>query len=161
MLLATLLVLGCAPLWADNIYKYQDKEGNWHFTDRLPASQEEFETVYMERDPEPRIRLRKEGDSRNPVYTLKNKFWGPVEVEVSLSEFSNVLTEPELPLRVVLEPQQEETILGIGALNPRQGFSYKLHYRWAPGRPNPLPVSGLIMQPPFPAGESIPNQPGF
>jgi murein DD-endopeptidase MepM/ murein hydrolase activator NlpD len=155
------LVAGSLPLFADNIYKYQDEKGIWHFTDRLPADQEEFDTVFMERDPEPRIRLRQDGPQHNPVYTLQNKFWGPVEVEMSLTEANNVLTEPSLPLRVVLGPQEQETVLGIGALNPRKSFSYKLHYRWAPGRPNPLPVSGLIMQPPFPAGESYPISQGF
>ncbi|HKJ16020.1 MAG TPA: M23 family metallopeptidase [Xanthomonadales bacterium] len=148
-------------LFADNIYKFQDKDGNWHFTDRLPKDQQDFDTVFMERDPEPRIVLRQDGPQRNPVYTLQNKFWGPVEIEMSLSEGSNVLTEPELPLRIVLGPQEQEAVLGIGALNPRQAFSYKLHYRWAPGKPNPLPVSGLIMQPPFAAGESYPISQGF
>lgn len=139
---------------ADNIYKYQDEEGNWHFTDRLPDDQEDFDTVFMERDPEPRITLRQEGSQGNPVYTLHNRYWGPAEVELSLSDAVNVVTEPDLPKRFVLGAQAEETLLGIGALDPRKPFSYKLHYRWAPGRPNPLPVSGLVMEPPFPAGQA-------
>ena len=46
-LLAALLPAAVA---AKNIYKYQDENGIWHFTDRAPAEEVEFETVYMERD---------------------------------------------------------------------------------------------------------------
>lgn len=149
------LALACASVHADNIYKFQDEDGNWHFTDRLPRDQEEFDTVYMERDPEPRITLRQDGPQHSPVYTLHNRYWGPVEVEMSLKEAVNVVTEPDLPRRFVLRGQQEETVLGIGALDRRKPFSYKLSYKWAPGPPDPLPVSNLVLQPPFPAGEAF------
>ena len=158
LLIAALVAL---PALADNIYKYQDENGIWHFTDRLPADQEDFDTVFMERDPEPRVTLRQEGSQHNPLYTLQNRYWGPAEVEMSLSEAENVLTEPILPKRFVLQAQQMETVLGIGALDPRKPFSYRLHYRWAPGKPNPLPVSGLVMAPPFPAGQSFIISQGF
>ena len=32
---------------AANIYKYQDENGIWHFSDRAPESDIAFETVYM------------------------------------------------------------------------------------------------------------------
>ena len=150
-----------SALLADNIYKYQDENGIWHFTDRLPEDQKDFDTVFMEREVEPRITLRQEGSSANPVYTLHNRFWGPAEVEMSLSDAVNVITEPPLPARFVLSGQSEETVLGIGALDRRRPFSYKLHYRWAPGKPNPLPTSGIVMHPPFPAGEAYIVSQGF
>lgn len=159
--LLTLLAMGAAPLCADNIYKFQDENGIWHFTDKLPNDQEDFEAVWMEREPEPRITMRQEGDQRNPVYMLHNRYWGPAEVELTLSTAENVMTEPPVPLRVVLGAQSEEAVLGIGALDPRKAFSYKLHYRWAPGEPNPLPVQGIVVQPPFPAGQSFPISQGF
>lgn len=149
------------PLPADNIYKYQDENGVWHFTDRLPDSQKEFETVFMEREAEPRITLRQEGSPDNPVYTLHNKFWGPAEVEMRLSDAVNVLTEPPLPARFVLSAQSEETVLGIGALDRHRPFSYKLHYRWAPGKPNPLPTSGIVVHPPFAKGGQFVISQGF
>ena len=62
LLLASLLPVAAA---AKNIYKYQDENGIWHFTDQTPAEEVEFETVYMEREPEPRIRLRQEGSKES------------------------------------------------------------------------------------------------
>ena len=49
-------VLLCAPpVSAKNIYKYQDENGIWHFTDKAPQENIQFETVYMEREREDRI----------------------------------------------------------------------------------------------------------
>ena len=39
---------------ADNIYKYQDENGIWHFTDRAPEEGTKFETVFMQREREDR-----------------------------------------------------------------------------------------------------------
>ena len=46
-LLACLLAVLPAGSIAKNIYKYQDENGIWHFTDRAPEDDTEFETVYM------------------------------------------------------------------------------------------------------------------
>ncbi|MCW8872290.1 MAG: DUF4124 domain-containing protein, partial [Xanthomonadales bacterium] len=134
MTFAKILLQGLLPavlLWptaasAKNIYKYQDENGIWHFTDRVPEDEEQFETVYMEREPEPRVRLRQEGPKENPVYLVFNDYWGPVEIELSLLNAVNVLSEPALPARFVIPGQTEQTLVGLGPLDPRRGFQYRL-----------------------------------
>ena len=115
LLVILLCSAAAAPLCAKNIYKYQDENGIWHFTDKLPNDQEEFEAVWMEREPEPRITMRREGDERNPVYMLHNRYWGPAEVELSMSRSQNVMTEPQVPLRVVLGPPLNVTVTNRAA----------------------------------------------
>lgn len=159
--LAAAVLLICAPAIAGNIYKYQDENGIWHFTDRAPADREDFETVFMEREPEPRVRLRREGPESNPVYLLFNEYWGPVEVELKLSNAVNVLSEPPLPARFVVPGQTEQTLVGIGAQDPRRGFSFELHMATVPGPPVPQLPGELQLYPPFAAGESWPVSQGF
>jgi hypothetical protein len=60
-LLAVASLLLPAVAAAKNIYKYQDENGIWHFTDQAPEETVQFETVYMEREPEPRRRRRQAG----------------------------------------------------------------------------------------------------
>ena len=146
---------------AKNIYKYQDEDGIWHFTDQAPDEDIEFSTVYMEREPEPRIRLRQEGKKESPLYVLFNDFWGPVEVELTFQESVNVLSEPALPARFVIPAQSEQTLIGIGALDQRRSFSYRLGMASVPGRPMSAPVNDLVLLPPFPAGEQYPVSQGF
>jgi len=150
-----------ASVPAKNIYKFQDENGIWHFTDRAPDEEIEFSTVYMEREPEPRIHLRQEGDKESPIYILFNDFWGPVEVELTLKDSVNVLAEPSLPARFVIPAQTERTLVGIGALDQRQSFSYRLGMSSVPGRPISTLVEGLVILPPFSASEAYSVSQGF
>jgi len=158
--LTTALLLA-ASAQGRNIYKYQDENGIWHFTDQPPEEDREFETVFMEREPEPRIHMRTEGPESNPVYVLFNDYWGPVEIELRLSDAINVISEPPLPARFVIPGQTERALVGLGALDSRQGFSYRLHMTSVPGPPTPHPIEGMVVDPPFPAGESYVISQGF
>ena len=158
LLFATLL---SPVVLADNIYKYQDENGIWHFTDQAPGEKVDFEVVYMEKEREPRIKLRREGVNENPVYLLFNDFWGPVEVELSFEEAVNVLSEPPLPARFVVPGQTEQALLGIGALNEQLGFNYRLSMSSVPGAPIEKLIEGLVILPPFAADEAYPVSQGF
>ena len=159
---SAVLALQCSTAAeARNIYKYQDDKGIWHFTDQAPDQGQDFETVFMEREPEPRIHMRMEGPDANPVYVVFNDYWGPVELELRLSDAVNVISEPQLPARFVIPGQRERTLVGLGAMDPAHGFSYRLHLSSVPGAPNPNPVEGIIVNPPFPAGQSYAISQGF
>ena len=160
-LLATASLLLPTRSRAKNIYKYQDENGIWYFTDQAPEETVQFETVYMEREPEPRIKMRQEGTKHSPVYILFNDFWGPVEIELKLTDAVNVLTEPPLPARFVIPGQQEQTLVGLGALDPQRGFQYRLNMSSVPGRPISTPVMDLVVLPPFAQGEQFPISQGF
>ena len=159
--LFAVLALLPTTLLAKNIYKYQDENGIWHFTDQAPAENVEFDTVYMEREPEPRIKMRREGQNESPVYLLYNDFWGPVEIELKFEEAVNVLSEPALPARFILPAQTERTLLGIGALDQKKGFQYRLSLASVPGRPIKSPLQGIVVLPPFSPDEEYPISQGF
>lgn len=146
---------------AKNIYKYTDENGILHFTDKAPNDEIEFETVYMERTPEPRIRMRQEGDKYSPVYILFNDFWGPAEIELKLTEDENIISEPPLPARFVVPGQKERVLVGLGALDQKRGFKYRLLMSSVPGPPIGKPVSGLVILPPFSPEGRYPITQGF
>jgi murein DD-endopeptidase MepM/ murein hydrolase activator NlpD len=161
LFLAAAIVLAPAPAGAKNIYKYQDENGIWHFTDRAPEEEIQYETVFMEREPEPRLRLRQEGTKESPLYIVFNDFWGPVEIELKLLDAANVLSEPPLPARFVVPGQKEQILVGIGALNPKLGFQYRLSMASVPGPPIAEPVDGIVILPPFAPSEEYPISQGF
>jgi len=160
VLLAGAFIL-CTTAQADNIYKFQDQDGVWHFTDKKPDEGQAFDMVYMQKEAESRIKLRREGTEANPVYLLFNDFWGPVEVEFSLSNAVNVIAEPELPARFVIPHQTEQALVGLGSLDPKQGFSYRIQLNTVPGPPIVQRVQNAVLSPPFALGESYPISQGF
>jgi murein DD-endopeptidase MepM/ murein hydrolase activator NlpD len=159
--LIALIALAPAVSIAKNIYKYQDENGIWHFTDRAPVDDTQFETVYMEREPEPRIQMRQEGTKQSPVYIVYNDFWGPVEIELKLVDAENVISEPPLPARFVVPGQKEQVLIGLGPLDPQRGYQYRLAMTSVPGSPIASPVSGMVILPPFSASEAFPISQGF
>ncbi len=161
LLLLAAVLLVPVQAGAKNIYKYQDENGIWHFTDRAPEEEVEFETVYMEREPEPRIRMRQAGAKESPLYFVFNDFWGPVEIELKLLDSVNVLSEPQLPARFVIPGQQERLLVGLGALDPSRGFQYRLSLSSVPGPPISMPVEGIVILPPFSPAEQYPVSQGF
>lgn len=161
VLIAAILLLLPAVSAAANIYKYQDENGIWHFTDRAPQEDIAFETVYMEREPEPRITLRQEGSKQSPVYIVFNDFWGPVEIELKLLDAVNVLSEPQLPARFVVPGQKEQTLVGLGPMDPGRSYQFRLGMASVPGRPINQPIDNIVLLPPFAAGEQFPVSQGF
>jgi hypothetical protein len=161
LLLSTAMLLIPLHAGAKNIYKYQDANGIWHFTDRAPEEEIPFETVYMEREPEPRIKLRQEGTKESPLYIVFNDFWGPVEIELKLLDAVNVLSEPPLPARFVIPGQKEQVLVGLGALNPNFSYQYRLSMSSVPGPPISEPVEGIVILPPFAPSEAYPISQGF
>jgi murein DD-endopeptidase MepM/ murein hydrolase activator NlpD len=160
LLLCTALL--CAlPAAAKNIYKYQDENGIWHFTDKAPEENIQFETVYMEREREDRIQLRQQGTRQNPLYHVFNDYWGPVQVELSLRDEVNVLSEPQLPARFVIPGQTEELLVGLGALDTTRGYQYRLVISAVPGPPNPKRAGKMIVDVPFPKNEAYIVSQGF
>ena len=57
--------------------------------------------------------------------------------------------------------QTEQALVGIGALDPRQSFSYQIQLASVPGPPNPQRVQNAVLQVPFSAGEQYPVSQGF
>lgn len=160
------LLLGAAlavalPIAAKNIYKYQDEDGIWHFTDRAPEEGVQFETVYMEREREDRIRLRQQGTKHNPLYHVFNDYWGPVQVELSLRDELNVLSEPQLPARFVIPGQTEQLLVGLGALDTSKGFQYRLVISAIPGPPKAERAAKMILDLPFAKHEAYIVSQGF
>jgi murein DD-endopeptidase MepM/ murein hydrolase activator NlpD len=156
------LVVTIPPVCAKNIYKYQDENGIWHFTDRAPDEPDvEFETVYMEREPEDRVRLRQEGAKHSPMYFVFNDYWGPVEVELSLSEAVNVLSEPALPARFVVPGQTEELLVGLAPQDPQQSFRFRLQLSAVPGPPGNELAQEIVLRTPFAQGKAYRVSQGF
>lgn len=157
-LLCSALVSSAA---AGDMYKWKDKDGIWHFSSTPPETEENFDTVALPVEPRPLVTMRKLGTEREPEYVFINNIWGPVELELSLPVAENVLAEPSLPARLVLQGQSEERLLKIQAQDPGLGFSFRLAYKPMIGPPITDLPGDINFFPPFPLGQEFPISQGF
>jgi len=144
-----------------DLYKWQDKDGVWHFSSTPPDNNEKYETLALPVDPQPYISMRKLGSEREPEYDFFNKLWGPVEIEIELTDAENVVTEPPVPARFVLQGQTEKRLLKVSPKNPQRGFHFKLTYRSMIGPPLPEVPAAVDYYPPFALGETFLISQGF
>lgn len=157
-----LVALLAAPAWAGDLYKWQDENGVWHFSDKPPASQQqEFESVALPVEPRPMVSMRKAGSRQEPEHYFFNHYGGPAELEVRLNVADNIRSDLDLPARIVLPAQQEQKVVTLGAANPREGFRYQLAYTLVPGPPVPDLPEDMDFYPPFPRGLEFPISQGF
>jgi hypothetical protein len=146
---------------AGDMYKWQDKDGVWHFSSTPPKTDEQFETMEMPADPKPMVSMRKLGLEREPEYSFINNIWGPIELELEIFDADNVSPEPPLPARLVLPGQTERRLLKIRPTDPNRGFSFRLSYKQMIGPPLDQLPTDTNYYPPFPLGLEFPISQGF
>lgn len=144
--------LTAGGLAAGDLYKWQDEHGVWHFGDRPPREDQPFETFTVPGEPNKMVSMRQAGPKHQPEYHFFNHYWGPIEIEVSVTDAVNVRSEPALPIRVVLPGQTDRHIVRFQADDPHRAFQYRLRYASVPGPPTERLPADLDFYPPFPGG---------
>ena len=137
------------------MYKWQDADGIWHFSDKPPEASQQFDTFEVPAEPRKMVSMRQGGLKHKPSHLFFNHYHGPAEIEISLSDAINVESDPPLPARIVLPGQTERRLVSLEAESPRRGFQYRLAYALVPGPPTTRLPDDLDYYPPFPAGREF------
>lgn len=147
------------PAVAKSIYTYRDANGVLHFTDRKPPEgQQGVERRLVRTEAPLRVHLREEelpgGKQR---WHLRNDYGGPVEVVVRATSAENLLTAPELPVRVVIPGLSEQALLTAAAASPFNPWRLEFSYQLMVGDPRAVPDPEADYQLPFdhPPGAEI------
>ncbi len=154
---ATLLV----PVEAKRIYQYRDANGILHFTDKKPGVEpvsEYKETVVApERQSIVEMFMFEERETNNVTLshsvTLQNRWRGPVSVELTMPDSQNAASEPEMPLRTVLDALERRQVALVFPYDRRQSARFNVAYRAIPGDPKARHDSNFRYALPLPAGK--------
>jgi murein DD-endopeptidase MepM/ murein hydrolase activator NlpD len=156
-----LLVLVALPALAGDMYKWQDEDGIWHFSDKPPKAGTNYEFIELPAEPKPMVSMRKTGSENEPSYTFFNHYHGPAELEVRLNIADNIASDPPLPVRVVIPGQKELEVVRFFAADPHKGFRYQMAYTLVPGPPVDHLPADIDYYPPFPSDREFPISQGF
>lgn len=137
-----LILLSLCSLNADakKLYKYQDEQGAWHFTDKPTASEQKqtelkVEVRQLKVAPKQLVWLLQSGEERHPKYYIRNDYAGPVEVEIDFTEQDNIRATPDLPRLFVIKPGKSDTLFEINPVNELESWKLALKYRYIIGSP--------------------------
>lgn len=153
-LLLILLLLLSTTVAAKKLYKYQDPQGRWYFSDQPPVTSQPVEVRQLKPAPKRRVKLEKTGTNSNPEFYLDNQYPGPIEVEIEWRERDSVVANPELPQRFVVEQGKSEILFSVKGEGVGQSSSrrFSLQYSYVVGRPLSTYVGSVAYVPPLEAG---------
>lgn len=146
------LVLFCLiqqPLLAKKLFKYKDKQGIWHFSDRPPNTEQKIEVRQLKVAQKRYIWLEKTGANNTPEYYAINNYHGPVEIEISLLDEKNVIATPALPHRFIVHPGQSKSLFKMTSKDQYKSWQYSLQYTYALGSSDAHHNQQAIYLPPF------------
>lgn len=160
--LLVLLVLMAAPLQAEKLYTYRNKQGALVFSDR-PLGYGAPVAVKQVRvgDYQGSFSLRATGSDENSLLQGVNGYHGPVQVKIALEEARNIITEPPLPASFVLPPLGERNLVRLRRAEKEKGSSYRYNYSFVPGDPKAVhsPEKPYLL--PLPPGRTFTISQGF
>ena len=146
---------------AKQLYKWQDDEGVWHFSDTPPETEQNYESRPIRVDPKPRLAMRAMGSKSQPSYHFTNNMHGPMEVRVRLVDAANVVSEPALPRNFLLEARQEATLFKLQARDQTKSWEVKIESLAIPGQPGAEHDGAFLYMPPFPGDQYFYISQGF
>lgn len=119
-------LLMAAPSQAKQLYKFQDEDGRWHFTDVAPVTAQPVQSRAVQVARKDKIVISSRGpDAEHDLY-IYNSYYGPVEVILDFTQVRNVVAQPPLPHRFVVPPRREIRAVGLKVADKGHAFQYKI-----------------------------------
>ena len=122
---------------AKKLYKYQDAQGRWHYTDKAPPKDittVETKQLRISRRAE-KVSVVRRGLKTEPSFHIINEYRGPIELELMLADSDNILVAPDLPKRFVVAGASEVRAAVIRPAAKDKAWSYDVRYRLMLGDP--------------------------
>lgn len=120
------------------IHRWVDAEGNVHYGDRGTPDSKKIESRAPPSDPTAFADLEIVRNGEVSDIYVSNRLAGPLEINVDLTESSNVQTLPTLPVQQLLPAQQRVLISRIESASG-QVASYSVGMTAMPGDPRAMP----------------------
>lgn len=148
--IATLVVAATAA--AQALYKYQDENGNWIFTDRMPPDEQAAEVRELPTGSKPpSVSVKAQVVDGDLQIIARNDYYADVEVVLALDELTNVELPPaNQVMRWIVDSRSVLTLMSLPVLDEQQASSAKIRYmsligdprsEHAPGRPYRAPFA--------------------
>lgn len=160
LVLVWLLLFSTAG-FGKKLYKYQDDQGRWYFTDKAPETRQPVEVRQLKPAMKQWVRLESDRNLSNPGFYLINHYPGPIEVAVDWKQRGGLTATPALPQRFVLEPGKSAILFTVSGSGRKYAQKFSLEYRYVIGRPVPNYAGAAAYLPPLAAGSRFQITQGF
>lgn len=147
---------------AKKLYRYQDENGRWHFSDTKPNTDAEVSVERLkvhERDK--KVLVTRNGSKESPTIRVENLYPGPIQVEFRLVDSINVVTIPSLPRSFVIPAESTVEVFDISPKVGGKGWRYSYIYEIVPGSPEARHDANEYYSLPYSHGQRFPISQSF
>ena len=141
-----------ANVLAQSLYRYQDEQGRWHFTDRPPAQGETASDVARDALAPTRqaatVELTRQIDDDGVTITAVNTFHCPVQLVFEITDARNVPADLIDRYNVVLAADSRTRVLEVPR-PPSGEVEFDIPYEFLPGDPEAVHDAGISYRAPF------------
>jgi len=136
-ILSSLLLIGAQDrAQAQRMYKYQDANGVWVYSDRRPDAGQDYQEEALQspaETPEVRVRQRPTADGLGLI--AENTYYGPVQIAYQLNSLQNVAPGTVSVGRAVLPARSETELLTVARGDVSRSMSFEYQFQYIPGDP--------------------------
>ncbi|MGI9200075.1 MAG: peptidoglycan DD-metalloendopeptidase family protein [Woeseiaceae bacterium] len=138
VLLALLIAVSDSAV-AQELYKYQDADGNWIYSDRPPDDGQAVESQELEQaaaEDDDLVDVTSSMLGRSVLITARNDYFAPVEIRLEITE-SNELELPPADhvMTWILEPRSEMNLLQLRLTDNASQPVLEYQFRYLQGDP--------------------------
>ncbi len=133
--ITALMIMGVAVGQA--LYKYQDENGDWIFTDRSPPAEETVEIRDLPTGSKaPTVTIITHLVDREMHFIARNEYYATVEVILALDQLTNVeYPAADQVMRWILDPRSELKLMSLRVFGADQVADAKFRYIFLYGDP--------------------------
>jgi murein DD-endopeptidase MepM/ murein hydrolase activator NlpD len=143
------------PTVGKKLYKFQDKQGHWNFTDKPPTTEQKILVEQLDVKNKQRIWVLQSGEKQQPTYYIRNDYSGPVEVDIIFSIAENAYSIPQLPHRFIVQSGQSGNLFQIHSIDKTKPWRVEFKYNYTIGMPLAEYISTKSYLPPIALGSSF------
>ena len=163
MLASAVLILVGGTVFAQAMYKYQDENGEWIFTDRPPPEEQVAEVLELPTGPEaPAVTVTTDLFDRQVSFVAHNNYDVPVEVVLALDDLHNLeLPRPDQSMSWVVGAKRDLVLLQLRAVDDNIAPQAEYRFIWLPGDPAAVHDANHLYRVPFAVARDYPITQAF
>jgi len=124
---------------AQKLYRFQDANGVWVYTDRHPGGEQRYEEQQVERRfVQPEIGIYQRSTTDGIALVAHNTYFGPVQLAFRINAIENVAADTPRRGVEVLPPRSETELLVVGKAVDQVTLRFDTEFEFLPGEPGAL-----------------------
>jgi murein DD-endopeptidase MepM/ murein hydrolase activator NlpD len=139
----------------ESLYKYQDEQGRWVFTDRQPESGQDYqlENRAASLSSEPQVLLHRGGSGSQVKLFAENTCYCPAEVFLQVTALSNTDSAAGEQVIVVIPAKETTELTTFRQINKAGNWSFDYEHAFLFGDPTAAHQQSFVYRPPFAAAK--------